>query len=1223
MAQLGVRLLHAISGRRIKRIALVFFVLVSFLMALSWSLLPSYVKRMATEQAQQQLGRKLEIAEISFSPLSLTLTAKGVSLFEVDQKTPMLTLKNADLSLSISSLFHLALVMDEVQLDEPSLHVVRTSADGYGQYNFSDILDRVAAMPKSSSPFHFSFANVQVQGGQIKFDDVVLDKHIQVDALQIGLPFLSNFPKSTNSFVQPSLSAKINGTTFALKGRSKPFIDSLETSLAIDIDQLDLPSYVAYVPLPLPVTPQSAKLSTKLDLIFSRKNHQAELLLSGDVQLDMLALKDKTEHPLLTARSIKTHIQQLNVLNPAASIENLHIDTPEIWISLNEKGQLNWDSLLPAANQSTRTGNAVSTKLVKTEPVKAIFSFAQLRLDHGQLHLTDALHATPAQAIQLREMTLSAKQFSTAADAKPALVSFSAQGEQSQGIKFDGEFNPGNGNVAGSVSLEALQLARYQGWIDRFLAAKLSGVVSLKTKLGLQQGRLKLDQLAVQLDGLMIKPHAKNEGQLAINSASLEQLSLDTESRTIKVASLDMTGLQLDLWRDAQSRLSVGKLIVPVTQTAPSSLAPLSTANGASARQSDWLVTVQNFTMNKSDFFFTDGAVTPAVKTKAEAISFSADNLSSDLSQTINMKWVSTVNRKGKLLLTASATPHLRKIIANIDGQSLPVASLYPYFSHLLNVELLSGHTSLKGKLSLQNDEGKNLVTNYEGTLSLNDFKILEKGESDDFLYWKTISLDGINLSLGAAKQFVFLRQLSLNDFYTKLILSEKGELNIRDIVVPQDATTSPPKNPALSDSPGLVQSVSVVNIPVAATANERKLDYPIEIRVAQTKLKGGNINFTDNFVKPNYSANLTEVRGTIGAVSSLSTQAAAVELEGKIDDEAPLLISGSVNPLSKPVFVDIKGSANGIQMTRLSPYAAKYAGYPIIKGHLSAQVAYHLDHEKLTAENAVRLDQLTFGDKVESPEATTLPVKLAMALLRDNAGNIAVDLPISGSLSDPQFSIGGIIFKVFMNIVTKAVTAPFALLGTAFGGGEELAFVEFAPGRSDLSPTAIGKLDHLIKALKERSSLKLDIAGRVDPKTDADGLRLENVDSKIKIFKLRDLKKKNSAIQAEEISIEEADRIAYVEEVYRAENFTKQRNLLGIAKTLPAKEAMVLILNHTTVTPENLRSLAQQRADVVLDYVEQQGAISKDRLFLVAPKLNADDLNDKGLPNRVDFSLK
>ncbi|MDO9191612.1 MAG: DUF748 domain-containing protein, partial [Undibacterium sp.] len=292
-------------------------------------------------------------------------------------------------------------------------------------------------------------------------------------------------------------------------------------------------------------------------------------------------------------------------------------------------------------------------------------------------------------------------------------------------------------------------------------------------------------------------------------------------------------------------------------------------------------------------------------------------------------------------------------------------------------------------------------------------------------------------------------------------------------------------------------------------------------------------------------------------------------------------------------------------------------------KGQLSVQIAYHVENEKLLAENEVKLDQLTFGEKVESPDATSLPVNLALALLRDNDGQIAINLPVSGALSDPQFSIGGLIFKVFVNIITKAVTSPFALLGAAFGGGEELAYIEFAPGRSTLTPATVTKLDHLVTALSERSKLKLDITGRVDPKTDSEGLRLDSLDNKIKAFKLRDLRKKTASIQADEVRIEEVDRRNYIEEVYRAEEFTKQRNLIGIAKTLPPQEAMTLVLSHILVSEENLRSLAQRRADVVLEYLEMKGRINKDRLFLIAPKLNIDDLKDKGLPNRVDFSLK
>jgi hypothetical protein len=516
-------------------------------------------------------------------------------------------------------------------------------------------------------------------------------------------------------------------------------------------------------------------------------------------------------------------------------------------------------------------------------------------------------------------------------------------------------------------------------------------------------------------------------------------------------------------------------------------------------------------------------------------------------------------------------------------------------------VELLRGSANVKGKAGIINTEGKALISNFEGMVSLNDFQMLENGETEDFLYWKSINLDGINLSLGDTRQFVFLRNLTLNDFYTKLILSEKGELNISDILVKKDVNTAP-----------------VVN-----TAAHEAARSPIEIRIDKTSLSGGNINFKDNFIKPNYQANLTGVSGSIGLISSVKPEAASVQLSGKIDDDAPLLISGTANPLSAPMFLDIKGSASDIQLTRLSQYASKYAGYPIVKGHLSVAVSYRVENQKLIAENNLKLDQLTLGERVESPDATSLPVNLALALLRDNDGQIAVNVPISGSLSDPQFSLGGIIFKVFVNIITKAVTSPFALLGSVFGGGEELAYGEFLPGRTELTPATIAKLDSLAKALKERSKLKLDITGRVDPKTDAEGLRLDSLDKKIKIIKLRELRKKNPTIQVEEVVVEEADRKIYIEEVYSAEKMSKQRNFIGIAKILAPQDALVLVLRNTTVTTENLRSLAQQRAELVLDYMEQQGGIDKDRLFLIAPKLDTDGISDKGLPNRVDFSLK
>lgn len=1209
MSQLRLRFLNLAAQKRIQYGVLGLVSFIVLLMLTSALVLPSYVKRMAIEQTQKKIGRQLEIADLSFSPLSLTLTANGVSLLEADQKTPMMNLKSAVLSLSISSLFHGALVIDAVQIDAPSIHVIRTSADAYGRYNFSDILDRIAAMPKNAEPFRFSFSNVQVRGGAIQFDDLVLDKHIQVDSLNLGLPYLSNFPSSTNSFVQPYLSAKINGASFALKGRSKPFVDSLETSLAIDIDHLDLTSYLAYSPFPLPLKLQSAQLSTKLDLIFGRKNHQSELLLSGDVRLDSLSIQNKSDQALLKTHSVNAHIKQLNVFTAAVSIDRLHIDAPQIWLELDKKGRSNWSELTQGVDAKSNIDSSVTTKSPQQNTAKPVISVGEFLLDQGQVNFTDAFHATPVQTVQFNDIKLNAKHFSTAVAAKPSHISLAAQLEKNQLISFDGEYNANNGDLTGNASLDSLQLGAYQAFANRFADAKLSGVVSLKSQIIMRQGQLQFDEMGLQLSDFLIAPNAKDEGKLAIKSLQLEKVNLNTGTRVINASVLTIGKMDADIRRDANAKLSLLKMLLPTRQLDSSSPSTLPVTHEQKDSSTDWLVTLKSFIMNESNFSFEDHAVNPIVTTKAQGISLSAENLSSDFSQTINMKLASSINRKGKLSLVGSATPKLNKISMDLDGQALPVSSLYPYFSHLLNVELLSGSANIKGKLGLINTEGKPLISNFEGLVNLNDFQMLENGETEDFLYWKSINFEGINLSFGGDKQFFFLRKLALNDFYTKLILSEKGELNISDILVKKEVLATLAAN-----------SVEQKGAHELAQALVRP---PIEIKIEKTSLSGGDINFKDNYIKPNYQANLTGVSGDIGSISSTKSEAASVQLSGKIDDDAPLLISGTVNPLSAPIFLDIKGSASDIQLTRLSQYASKYAGYPIVKGHLSVELAYRVEQQKLIAENSLKVDQLTLGERVDSPDATSLPVTLALALLRDNAGLIAVNLPISGSLSDPQFSLGGIIFKVFVNLITKAVTSPFTLLGAVFGGGEELAYGEFLPGKAELTPVTIAKLDSLAKALKERSQLKLDITGRIDPITDAEGLRLVSLDKKIKTIKFRELRKKNPAIQIENVVVEETDRKTYIEEVYSAEKMTKQRNFIGVAKKLAPQEALNLVLRNTMVLPENLRSLAQQRAEVVLDYMEQQGGIGKERLFLIAPKLHIDGIKDNGLASRVDFALQ
>ena len=389
-----------------------------------------------------------------------------------------------------------------------------------------------------------------------------------------------------------------------------------------------------------------------------------------------------------------------------------------------------------------------------------------------------------------------------------------------------------------------------------------------------------------------------------------------------------------------------------------------------------------------------------------------------------------------------------------------------------------------------------------------------------------------------------------------------------------------------------------------------------MNLRWQAIALSKGKVDFTDNFIKPNYSAKLTRVEGTISGVASNKPEPATVSIAGAVDDAAPLEISGQLHPLGPQLYTDIKASAKGVELTRLSAYSSRYAGYAIDKGTLSMSVHYKVDGGKLAAENQIFLDQLTFGDKTDSLDAVNLPVKLAVALLKNSKGEIDINLPISGSLDDPQFSVGSIIWKVIVNLISKALTAPFALLSGG-GGGDELGFVPFPAGIATLNEAAAKRLDTLSAKLKDRPALKLEATGHADPALDVEGLRETHV------MKLM-VAAKAKALDAspDEVSIAPEEKEQWLAAAYKAADIKKPRNLVGMTKTLTAAEMSALLKAAAPTGPEALKALANQRGNAVKSYLSDK--LPADRVLLTSSKIGLEGLpEDKGPSTRVQFNIK
>lgn len=1222
------------------------------LAALSWVAIP-LTKHLAEQQIEQQLGRKATIGNISFNPFTLTLNASDFTLYEIDKITPAFAAKNLLVDASVTSIFRLAPVLQEVTLSSPNVHIIRTSAEGIGRYNYSDIIDRILAKPKTAGETHFSVKNIRLENGAITFDDKVTDKQVNITALNIGVPYISNFDSAINSFVQPSLSMKVNGSPFELKGRSKPFASSLDTALVIDIDQLDVASYVAFSPVPLPLMIQSSKLSTNLDLTFVRAKDKPEINLSGDIKLSDVSLADKHAAPLFKAQTIDAHINKFDVLTASATIGKVNIQAPEVWAALNADGALNWAALATSKSSSSNTPGTdkADVKAAKSAQPSPQFTLDQFTIHEGIINWSDAANAAPTFNTQLKNLTVDVKNLSLAADARPATISASIVAAEAQEIKFNGQVTPATASINGEASVDALPLAQYQPYLNNTLAANLSGQLSLKTAVAISGAKVALTQLNAEVGDVKLTAKSSANGSVQIKKIKLEDATIDTESRTFNATAFTLAGVQADVRRDAKGNINLQQFIKAGESKSKTVKAPTVKTK---TTDPEWVANLNSIAVTDSTLIYSDKSVTPPVNLRADGFNLKVDNVSSKRDKTVKIALQTQLNKSGKLSVNGNASPQFKTLDLAIDAQSLPVAALQPYFADLLNVTLSSGQANAKGKLLLTPPLGKNpLIARYNGMLRLTNFRVIDKENGADFLKWKSLDVSGINANIDGSHQTINLGKIALDDFYTRAILSPEGKLNFQDIVVSKSgkksivtepATTSGPKktDSSASEIKAAAAPESGVNNPikgdgkvVAATPpTQDDANTPV-IRIGQVVLNNGNVNFTDNFVKPNYTANMTGMTGSVGAVASDKPAPAAIDLKGKIDNDAPVAISGSLNPLFKPMFLDIKASADGVELPRLTPYAAKYAGYAIVKGKLSMDVNYKIEEQQLTAQNHVRIDQLTFGDKIDSPSATKLPVRLAVALLKDRNGQIDINLPISGSLSDPQFSVGGIILRVFINLIAKAVTSPFALLSSAFGGGDELGYAEFKPGSAMLTAATTTKLNTLTKALLDRPALKLDIIGRVDPATDNVGLRQEILNNKIIALKQKNTGTKGkSDAEADDadaaspsaptaIALTDADKTQYMEKVYKNEKFDKPKNVIGFSKSLPVPEMEQLILTNTKVTPDDLRSLADQRAQAVRIYLEIKGKIPLERIFLIAPKLTADGIKDKGAPSRVDFALK
>lgn len=606
-------------------------------------------------------------------------------------------------------------------------------------------------------------------------------------------------------------------------------------------------------------------------------------------------------------------------------------------------------------------------------------------------------------------------------------------------------------------------------------------------------------------------------------------------------------------------------------------------------------------------------------------ISVTGQDLSSTPGKTSQFSMKATVDKTGHVAADGKLgfAPLNMNLALNVKDISL--VPIQPYVEDYVNVTLNRGNLTMNGSLFVRENKDGAYEGGYKGDVTVSRLRTIDQINKDSFVRWNTLALRDVNAALLPLS--VNVREAELNNFFARVILNADGRLNLHNILRSKaggkkSLTETDSELDALADG-GVSQAKSkgnVTMVPVKVDAVDGKSDLPLVV-VEKLLLKKGRVRFTDNFIKPNYTANISEMDGSITRLSSDPNVPARLDLHGEVNN-APLTVAGTISPLKENLSLDIKAHVRGMELAQFSSYTAKYIGYGIEKGKLSFDVEYKVEDGVLIGQNRLILDQLTFGKKTPGEPVTSLPVELAVSLLKDSKGVIDINLPIGGSLEDPEFSIGGILAKVFLSSLKRVILAPFSFLSIKFGGGAELSFLDFEPGTSVIPEKEIPKLEALAKAFAERPELKLDITGRYDPAADGKGLAKAAIQRKVRMLKRKDLQEKGQTVLTNQLKIEPDEYPALLERVYREENFKKPRNLIGMQKKLSTAEMEKLLMDNYEASEEEFLALASQRAERIKAWLVDNGKLQDSRVFLLASKAGEAGENGESAA-RVDFAVQ
>jgi hypothetical protein len=936
------------------------------------------------------------------------------------------------------------------------------------------------------------------------------------------------------------------------------------------------------------------------------------------LEVSKLSLPDADGKVLLSFEHLHVRVQFASLWHFAPRFDSIILDQPYVRAVIRGSGELNLADL----------GKGFPPAPPKPQPEKPApplrLYIRRLAVLSGATVFEDRTRA-PAFAAELKPIAFQLLDFSTRAGSGNDYT-LSAVSEAGERLNWSGTVALSPLASRGQFEITDVKARTVWNYLRDVIPFEIdSGVIGLNGEYELAGGAgplsLKFVVHNTKVSKLGAKPKGGAEDYVGLDTIEVQETRVDVSGHSVDIGKVKVSGGELKVWIDADGRVNLRDLVSGGAQPDASAGAkPPNTPAGAEpppphesssgGNPSPWRLTAPDASVQGLKVSFEDREVDPAATVTLAPVNVHVGGFSTAPGAVLDASLDSVVNGSGKISAKGKITLPSGTVVAEAEVFALPLTIAQPYLSHYTSMTLLKG--TLASQLTVERHADDALEIKADAQFS--GLRTIDNAQKRHFITWKDVKI--AKLKYDTKPQSLRIGSVTAIEPYVRFIVFSDKTLNLQEVLTPpgkiKHVEPPPQQLPAESQPPPASKGKKkTAKTPVSSKPPEPLVPFPLTI--GTVRFVNATLDYTDLWIKPSFAVGLQSLSGTIVGLSSDPATRAKVELDGKIDKYSPARIAGEVNLLSASLYTNLTLGFKDVDLTIVNPYSGHFVGYKIDKGKLSVDVSYHVEQRKLDAKQHFVVDQLELGEKVESPDAVHAPVKLAVALLKDKDGVIDIDLPMSGTLDDPQFRVGPLIWKAFVNLIVKAVAAPFALLGHLFGGGEHVNVIEFAPGSAAVDEGANKQLTAIAKSLAERPQLKLDVPIVYSATLDRPELAAQTLKDKVsmRVHGTRAGKKHpDSAVEAAladpkkhyELLVDE-----FRDEMGKDAPLPESAQAVQAAKrkeTPPYDEAIAelnaALINHIEVPDAALEELGRQRARAMQDVLLADGKVDAARVFIV-----------------------